>query len=129
VFFVIPSAGIIPDDSKFARQQERMETVNTILLIEPPFHRLYNSEASLNKLPLSLSYLAGAIVLRKPNWQPVIYNSDFSPHDAPLDYKYLAGPGFEKFRNAINEPNLPIWDEIRNVIKKFDPSVVGITVK
>lgn len=113
----------LPDSKK------ELKTVNTILLIEPPFHRLYNPDASLNNVPLSLSYLAGAIILRKPDWQVKIYNSDYSPHDAVLDYKYLTGPGFEKFRIAINEPNLPIWEEIRNVIKKFEPSVVGITVK
>jgi len=50
---------------------------NTLLFIEPPFFRLYNIDASLNKLPLSLGYLAAMIVSKKSNWQVKIYNSDF----------------------------------------------------
>jgi radical SAM superfamily enzyme YgiQ (UPF0313 family) len=103
--------------------------VKTILLIEPPFNRLYNLNASLNKLPLSLGYLAGAIISRKPDWQAKIYSADFSPHDAPLDYQYLVGPGFQRFLATLNEPQSPIWKEIRDTINRSRPSVVGITAK
>jgi radical SAM superfamily enzyme YgiQ (UPF0313 family) len=100
-----------------------------ILLVEPPFQRLYHINSSLNKLPLSLAYLAGVIISRKPNWQVKIYNADFSPHDVPLDLKFVAGAGFNNYLKTLREPKSSIWAEVRSVINRFQPSVIGITVK
>ncbi len=100
-----------------------------ILLIEPPFLRLYHPDASLDKLPLSLGYLAGAIRSHKPDWEVRIYNSDFSPRDMPLDYRYLAGPGYERFLCTLKDSGAPIWKEIARTVSEFRPSVVGITTK
>ncbi len=100
-----------------------------ILLIEPPFFRLYHPDASLNKLPLSLGYLAGTIRGRKPGWEVGIYNADFSDSDMPLDYKYLAGPGYDRFLHTLNDSDAPLWKEVENVISEFQPSVIGITSK
>lgn len=100
-----------------------------ILLIEPPFLRLHHPDASMNKLPLSLGYLAGAIRSAKPDWEVRIYNADFSPRDVPMDYRYVAGPGHERFRHTLNDPQAPIWKEIADTISEFRPSVVGITTK
>ncbi len=100
-----------------------------ILLVEPPFTRLHHPDASLNKLPLSLGYLAGIIRQRKPDWEVRIYNSDFSPRDWPLDYKYLAGPGHERFLRTLNDSQAQLWQEIEKTIAKYQPCVVGITTK
>jgi radical SAM superfamily enzyme YgiQ (UPF0313 family) len=105
------------------------ENQKRLLLIEPPFRRLYHPEASLNKLPLSLGYLAGAVRSRRPDWEVRIYNADFAPQDVPLDYQYFAGPGYERFRRTLNDPGAPIWKEIENTIARFRPAVVGITTK
>ena len=106
-----------------------IEKKQKILFIEPPFYRLYKFNAALNKVPLSLSYLAGVIISRKPNWKVKIYNADFSPHDVPLDLKYMVGKGFDNYLKTLNEPKSPIWDEVRTIINEFQPSVVGITMK
>lgn len=100
-----------------------------ILLIEPPFFRLYHPDASLNKLPLSLGYMASAIRDRKPDWEVRIYNADFSSRDMPLDYRFLAGPGYERFLHTLNDPHAPLWKQIASTISQFRPSVVGITSK
>ncbi len=100
-----------------------------ILLIEPPFFRLYHPDASLNKLPLSLGYLASTIRSGRPDWEVKIYNADFSDRDMPLDYKFLAGPGYDRFLQTLNDPHAPLWKEIENTISKFRPTVVGITSK
>jgi len=100
-----------------------------ILLIEPPFFRLYHPEASLNRFPLSVGYLGATIRSRKPDWEVGIFNADFSPQDAPLDYKYLAGPGYDRFVQSLKEPGSRVWKEIENTISEFRPSVVGITCK
>jgi len=55
-----------------------------ILLVKPPFKRIYHIDASLDRLPLSLAYLAAVIIEKKPNWDVKIYNSDFSPKDFHL---------------------------------------------
>src|SRR3989338_4876089 len=39
-----------------------------ILLVEPPFNRLYKRTYSLGRVPLSLSSLAGAVMTKKPGW-------------------------------------------------------------
>ncbi len=100
-----------------------------ILLLEPPFLRLYHPDASMNKLPLSLGYLAGSIRARRPAWDVRISNADFSPRDVPVDYKYLAGPGYDRFLSTLNDPQAPLWKEIENTISTFRPAVVGITAK
>lgn len=100
-----------------------------ILLVEPPFFRLYDIDASLNKLPLALGYLAGMIISKKSNWRVKIYNGDFSPTDHTFDYEYLTGKGFENFRTNLHEPRSLIWGEIASTIDKVSPSVVGITTK
>lgn len=100
-----------------------------MLLIEPPFYRLYNINSSLDNLPLSLGYLAGVIRARKPNWMVRIYNSEFSPHSHSLSYKYIAGQGFDNYLSTLKGPHSPIWGEIENTIRKVAPSVVGITAK
>jgi radical SAM superfamily enzyme YgiQ (UPF0313 family) len=105
------------------------ENAGRILLIEPPFVRLYHPCASLNKLPLSLGYLAGAIHARKPGWEVGIYNADFAPQDMPMDYRYFAGPGYARFVHTQKDPDAPLWKEIAGRISAFRPSVVGITAK
>lgn len=100
-----------------------------ILLVEPPFNRLYKSTYSLGRVPLSLSYLAGAVMTQKPEWWVGIYNADFSPRDEAVNYKYEIGQGFVNYLESLRNPDLPIWKEIRNTIEEHCPSVVGITAK
>lgn len=100
-----------------------------ILLIEPPFNRLYKSTYSLGRVPLSLSYLAGAIMTKKSGWRVGIYNADFSPRDEAVDYKYEIGQGFVNYLKTLRDTGSPIWGEIQNVISEYRPSIVGITAK
>lgn len=100
-----------------------------ILLVEPPFNRLYKNTYSLGRVPLSLSYLAGAVMTKKPEWWVGIYNADFSPQDEAMNYKYEIGQGFVNYLENLRDLNAPIWAEIGNTIKEHHPSVVGITAK
>lgn len=105
------------------------ENKRRILLVEPPFQRLYHIKASLNKLPLSLGYLTGVIASHKPDWDVKIYNADFSPYDVPLDLGYLVGEGFDNYLSALRDPGTPIWKEIESTIRERRPSVIGISAK
>ena len=80
--------------------------MKNILLIEPPFFRLYKETYSLVKLPLSLGYLGGAILTFKKDWNVKVINADFSPEDDLIDYNHLTGAGF---KNYLQNPVKVFW--------------------
>ncbi len=100
-----------------------------ILFVEPPFFRLHHNHASLNRVPLSLAYLAGMVLSEKPDWRVHIYNADFSPRDFQLDLGFLSGPGFHNYRENLTSQDAPVWKEIRRTVQRVRPSVVGISMK
>ncbi len=101
---------------------------NKILLIEPPFYRLHKNTYSLDRIPFGLAYLAGSI-LENTCWDVKVYNADFIPSNARKKISYFTGKGFKNYSLRLNDRNAGIWSEIREVIKEYNPSVVGISVK
>jgi len=99
-----------------------------ILLIEPPFNRLFKPTYSLDRLPLALGYLAGAI-RRGTGWQVQAYNADFAGTGEPIAVSYLAGRGFENYRRSLDDSSGPVWQEVRRALAEYGPDVVGISVK
>jgi anaerobic magnesium-protoporphyrin IX monomethyl ester cyclase len=101
---------------------------NNIMLIEPPFYRLYKDSFSLTLYPLSLGYLAGAIK-KETDWEVSVFNADFSPKNEPLSIAFLVGEGFDNYLKNLNNIEAPLWQELRSVIRNKRPSVVGISSK
>lgn len=99
-----------------------------ILLIEPPFYRLYSKDFSLDKYPLSIGYLT-SIIKSNTNHDVVGYNSDFSPNSKPMSHEFLAGEGFKNYINNLNDLNYCVWEEIIQYVTHIEPTVVGITAK
>ncbi|MHB8173391.1 MAG: B12-binding domain-containing radical SAM protein, partial [Nitrospirota bacterium] len=99
-----------------------------IMLIEPPYYRLFKDKYSLTRYPLSLGYLAGTIK-KKTDWDVMVYNSDFSPYDESTKVSYLAGAGFENYLKNLKDTSAPVWREIRETIEEYKPAVIGISVK
>ncbi len=100
-----------------------------VLLIEPPFYRLYHDHFSLIKYPLALGYLSGA-VRKWTDWHCETYNADFcTRHSISVSGSYMIGEGFQRYLQMLKEPDAPIWDEVRAVIRDVNPGVVGITSK
>ncbi len=99
-----------------------------ILLIEPPFYRLYKKTYGVEKYPLGLGYLAGAI-LKNTDWQIKTYNADFTPIREAGKVSYLAGEGFKNYLNNLNDIHADIWKEIEDCIKSFRPAVIGMSCK
>lgn len=101
-----------------------------IMLIEPPFYRLYHDQFCLVKYPLALGYLSGSI-LRKTKWEVQTYNADFNVKKKSFDPsgEYLSGKGFKRYLSSLKDMSFPIWDEIKKSIEEFNPSVIGLTVK
>lgn len=97
-----------------------------VLLVNPPYYRLFKNTYSYNKYPLSLGYLAAAIK-EKTGWTPIVYNADFAVPSEKYRISYLSGEGFSRFRSSLQDQTHPIWAEIRTVLKESKPMVVGIT--
>ncbi len=100
----------------------------TVLLIDPPYYRLFKDTYSLPRYPLSLGYLAGAI-RTNTDWNVVTYNADFLPRAEPTKVSYLAGPGFDRYLRHLHELSAPIWKEVGATIARYRPSLVGISCK
>lgn len=101
---------------------------NKILLIEPPFYRLFHDKYSLDKYPLSLGYLAGTIK-KYTDWDVMVYNTDFNPKSISKCISYLSGVGFTNYRNNLKHLSASIWNEVKSTILNYKPTVVGITSK
>ena len=101
-----------------------------ILLMEPPFYRLYHDQYCLVKYPLALGYLSGAII-KNTDWTVQTYNSDFNIEKKFIssDNDHMTGKGFERYLSSLKDHSMPIWDEVKNTILDFNPSVLGITLK
>lgn len=99
-----------------------------ILLIEPPFYRLFKDTYSLVRYPLSLGYLAGTI-RKETNWSVMVYNADFYPQFELMKVSYLASTGFDNYLNNLKDLSGQIWREVKSTISEYKPDVVGISAK
>ncbi len=100
-----------------------------ILLIEPPFQRLYAENYLLARYPLALGYLAAA-VRKNTEWQVLVYNADFDKkHPVKfMELKELTTNGYENYTKALNNKFHPVWQEIEGVIKEYKPDIIGLTI-
>lgn len=96
-----------------------------ILLIMPPYYRLFKDTYSGIGYPLSLGYLAGTIH-KETDWMVKVYNADYTPNAEAHLMEYLSGPGFYRYLDILQNLDNPIWQEIRSKIKEFNPAVVGL---
>jgi radical SAM superfamily enzyme YgiQ (UPF0313 family) len=102
-----------------------------VLLIHPPWLRLFNSE--LDEAPMGLGFMAA--VLRDHGYNCLIYNADYNHGNSIslTDYSSInAGyssmrRGYEKYLEILQDPQNALWLEIKNVIKCISPDIVGIS--
>lgn len=99
-----------------------------ILLIEPPFYRLFKKTYALDRYPLSLGYLAGTLK-NETDWDVMVYNADFRPGSEEAKVGYLVGEGFDNYLNNLRNVSGPVWEDIRSTISEYRPTVIGITAK
>jgi radical SAM superfamily enzyme YgiQ (UPF0313 family) len=96
-----------------------------ILLVNPPYRRLFKDTFSLTKYPLSLGYLAGTIK-EETDWDVMVYNADFSPTAEDVTVSYLAGPGFENYQRNLKDLSTRAWRELKATIEDYEPEIIGI---
>ena len=94
-----------------------------VLLIVPPFYRLFGGRN--NWLHLGLSYIAG--VLDTNGIFVRIYNTDYSDIERDVDLQDIF-KRYDEFTGVINNKEHPIWKEIGDKIREFNPDLVGITL-
>ena len=99
-----------------------------LLLVEPPFYRLYGGGYALVRLPLSLAYLAQA-ASENTHWDVAAYNADFAPHSEPFDITHLTGEGFACFRRSLRDLDGEVWRTVRGALAEHRPAVLGLSVK
>jgi anaerobic magnesium-protoporphyrin IX monomethyl ester cyclase len=99
-----------------------------IILIEPPYYRLFKDSYSMDRHPLALGYLSGTIRTRT-DWDVVSYNADFRPGGEMLSYGHLAGKGFYNYLESLRTGTGGVWSEIESTIEAERPSVIGISAK
>ncbi|MCL5072829.1 MAG: B12-binding domain-containing radical SAM protein [Actinobacteria bacterium] len=101
-----------------------------ILIVNPPFYRLQN--ASLVHYPPGCCMVAA--VLEKIGYAPVIYNADYDP-----DKKTILGNTdhlnvnvltrqYNDYLKRLNGNTDPIWKEIKNYLKEYNPDVLVVSV-
>lgn len=99
-----------------------------ILLIEPPFYRLFKNTYSIDRVPLSSGYLS-CMIKRKTDWQVLAYNSDFCPRNEFMKTSYMTQKGFDHYLENLNTFSAEVWKETRSTIKDYEPGIIGISAK
>jgi radical SAM superfamily enzyme YgiQ (UPF0313 family) len=98
-----------------------------LMLIEPPFYRLHKATYSLTRYPLGLAYLAGAVD-EKTDWDVQVYNADFSADEETMSIKEM-DECHQSYLAHLNDKDQPIWDQVREALVEYRPTVIGITSK
>jgi len=94
-----------------------------VLLISPPFYRLMGSH--YNGLSLGLAYIASVLI--DNGHEAKIYNADYVDDNDYLDQVQLF-EGYEGYKEALNDNEHPIWEEIRQRMSKYTPDYIGINM-
>ena len=103
-----------------------MKEFKKILLINPPFIRLFGSSAPLYgvKAPLGLCSIAG--LLEDRGFKVRVYNTDFIKKPGVLSSKDITLK-YNTYLNTLNNIDLPIWHGVYERINDYSPDIVGIT--
>lgn len=102
--------------------------IKKLMILDPPFYRLYREEYSIGNYPLALGYLAGE-VLRKTDWEVQTYSVDFRSNHVGLSITHMTGEGYREYLTNLKDPGGPVWAEVRSALADYNPTVIGISVK
>lgn len=98
----------------------------SILLVNPPFYRFINLIFRHN--PLGLRYIAA--VLEQNDFPAHVWNFDFPwghvSGEPPLPpYSEHIGKDYEQ---ELENPHHPVWKEVDEVLEKYSPTILGISM-
>lgn len=96
-----------------------------ILLILPPFERLYG--IGRGYFPIGLGYLAAC--LEKGGFDVQIYNAEMGEEKRLEQLKYSKYDNYyQNYRNRLVDDGHFIWQEVRYMLRKAAPDVIGLSV-
>lgn len=96
--------------------------IRKILLVVPPFYRLMGGRNEW--IHLGLSYVGG--MLSRYGYEVKIYNTDHSSEEKDINLRG-AFDAYEGYKEIVNDPYHPIWQEIQGKIEQYSPDLLGIT--
>lgn len=96
---------------------------NKVLLLVPPFYRILGGRN--NWVSLGFGYIAG--VLNENGIHTRIYNADYSDTNKDVDLEDIFN-AYEIYKDIVNDIKNPIWSEIIEKIKEYNPDIIGITL-
>lgn len=94
-----------------------------ILLISPPFYRIlgfYN-----RYFPFGITLLG--TVLKEKGYEVLVYDADCYTSPESIDYSQLPAK-YPSYLASFSDKNNRVWKEVKNIIKKEQPDVVGVSV-
>ena len=100
-----------------------MNNRQKILLIDPPWYRLLGQQSSAK--PLGLCSLAA--ILDKEGYEVKVYNTDIEP-GAGVKSSFDVEASFKQYLLRSEDLNDPLWQTIKQTIKNFQPTVIGMSV-
>jgi anaerobic magnesium-protoporphyrin IX monomethyl ester cyclase len=99
-----------------------------ILLIDPPFNRLFGEHNTLSIYSLAFAYLSESII-EKTDWQVRVLVADFHREHKGVGLWGLTHRGYQNYCSELRRPKGPVWTEIRQAIQDCNPAIIGISAK
>ncbi len=93
-----------------------------VLLIEPPFERFQGIKRAF--FPLGLAYLAAYTQAQGHTVE--IYDVEQTKETNILPYAEAA-TCYQKYLEGLNDKQHPIWQETKEVLRRFRPHIIGIS--
>lgn len=94
-----------------------------ILLIEPPFYRLFGYE----RWHYSVTLVLVGTYLKKLGNDVMVYDADKPSADCRSLSRHETREKYPLYIKGIEDKSLPIWSEIKKTIEDFKPDVIGLT--
>ena len=100
-----------------------------ILFISPPFYRL--QDATLIHYPVSCCSMAA--ILEREGYQSLVYNADYDPNKKTIlgNTNHLRTDALvnehANYLRRLNDLGDPIWVEVKNFIRDYQPDILGIS--
>lgn len=101
----------------------RLPRGSRILLVEPPFFRLFGYTRWHFALTLSVvgSYL------REQGYEVIVYDADRPTPDCRSLTRTEVRENYHRYKEALADENHPVWAEVMQVIAEYQPDGIGLT--
>ena len=94
-----------------------------ILLIDPPFYRIFGFYNRY--FPFGVATIG--TVLKDALHDVLVYDADANDNPTDMDYTRLPEK-YRQYLDSFKDENNPIWIEVKNTIKDFNPDIVGVSI-